>query len=113
VARKASQLTSEQIDALKQAMDAVHCFGDIAVVERSAQRELRRVVYLGPIGRLQNLAFHRGAAQDPDPCHEPQDVPDLAATLLPASATTLLPVINATGVLLHTNLGRAPLSAAA
>jgi L-seryl-tRNA(Ser) seleniumtransferase len=43
----------------------------------------------------------------------PEDVPDLAAGLLPASATTLLPVINATGVLLHTNLGRAPLSAAA
>jgi L-seryl-tRNA(Ser) seleniumtransferase len=43
----------------------------------------------------------------------PEDVPDLAAGLLPASATTLWPVINATGVLLHTNLGRAPLSAAA
>jgi L-seryl-tRNA(Ser) seleniumtransferase len=43
----------------------------------------------------------------------PEDVPDLAAGLLPAMATTLRPVINATGVLLHTNLGRAPLSAAA
>ncbi|MDX6334030.1 MAG: L-seryl-tRNA(Ser) seleniumtransferase [Streptosporangiaceae bacterium] len=43
----------------------------------------------------------------------PEDVPDLAAGLLPASATTLRPVINATGVLLHTNLGRAPLSGAA
>jgi L-seryl-tRNA(Ser) seleniumtransferase len=43
----------------------------------------------------------------------PEDVPDLAAGLLPAGATTLRPVINATGVLLHTNLGRAPLSAAA
>ena len=43
----------------------------------------------------------------------PEDVPGLAATLLPPSATTLRPVINATGVLLHTNLGRAPLSAAA
>jgi L-seryl-tRNA(Ser) seleniumtransferase len=40
-------------------------------------------------------------------------VPGLAAGLLPAGATTLRPVINATGVLLHTNLGRAPLSAAA
>jgi L-seryl-tRNA(Ser) seleniumtransferase len=43
----------------------------------------------------------------------PEDVPGQAAGLLPASATTLRPVINATGVLLHTNLGRAPLSAAA
>lgn len=43
----------------------------------------------------------------------PGDV--LAATLsvLPLHATTLRPVLNATGVVLHTNLGRAPLSAAA
>ena len=40
-------------------------------------------------------------------------VADAAVTALPARAATLTPVINATGVLLHTNLGRAPLSAAA
>jgi L-seryl-tRNA(Ser) seleniumtransferase len=41
------------------------------------------------------------------------DVPDAAVAALPASAASLRPVVNATGVLLHTNLGRAPLSAAA
>ena len=39
-------------------------------------------------------------------------VADVLASL-PDTATTLRPVLNATGVLLHTNLGRAPLSAAA
>jgi len=43
----------------------------------------------------------------------PAQVADDAAAALPARAATLTPVINATGVLLHTNLGRAPLSAAA
>ncbi len=44
---------------------------------------------------------------------EPANAADVAAAGLPPLAATLTPVINATGVLLHTNLGRAPLSAAA
>ncbi|WP_344053217.1 L-seryl-tRNA(Sec) selenium transferase [Streptomyces thermoalcalitolerans] len=43
----------------------------------------------------------------------PEEVADTAVALLPRAVGGLRPVINATGVLLHTNLGRAPLSAAA
>ena len=43
----------------------------------------------------------------------PDDVVEATLAALPQAATTLRPVLNATGVLLHTNLGRAPLGAAA
>src|SRR6185437_15484026 len=43
----------------------------------------------------------------------PTDIIADVLAALPDTATTLRPVLNATGVLLHTNLGRAPLSAAA
>ncbi|ULN36930.1 L-seryl-tRNA(Sec) selenium transferase [Mycolicibacterium smegmatis] len=43
----------------------------------------------------------------------PEQVADVAAAALPTGATSLRPVINATGVVVHTNLGRAPLSRAA
>ena len=43
----------------------------------------------------------------------PDEVAAAAVTGLPRLAASLTPVVNATGVLLHTNLGRAPLSTAA
>ncbi|HEU5469149.1 MAG TPA: L-seryl-tRNA(Sec) selenium transferase [Actinophytocola sp.] len=43
----------------------------------------------------------------------PEQVADAAAGALPRRATSLRPVLNATGVVLHTNLGRAALSDAA
>jgi len=44
---------------------------------------------------------------------EPERVAEHAVAALPATASSLRAVVNATGVLVHTNLGRAPLSAAA
>jgi L-seryl-tRNA(Ser) seleniumtransferase len=44
---------------------------------------------------------------------EPDRVAEHAVAALPATASSLRPVVNATGVLVHTNLGRAPLSRAA
>ncbi|ALE74685.1 selenocysteine synthase [Pseudonocardia sp. EC080610-09] len=44
---------------------------------------------------------------------DPSDVTTDVLAALPAAATAIRPVLNASGVLLHTNLGRAPLSGAA
>jgi L-seryl-tRNA(Ser) seleniumtransferase len=43
----------------------------------------------------------------------PEDVVEVVAAALPDTASSLLAVVNATGIVVHTNLGRAPLSAAA
>ncbi len=44
---------------------------------------------------------------------DPGDVVDRVLAVLPGSATSLRSVVNATGIVVHTNLGRAPLSRAA
>jgi L-seryl-tRNA(Ser) seleniumtransferase len=71
----------------------------------AAEQRLGRAIVLAAVRRAQD----RARAGEIDPAA----VADAAAETLPSLAATLTPVINATGVLLHTNLGRAPLSPAA
>jgi L-seryl-tRNA(Ser) seleniumtransferase len=67
--------------------------------------------------RLGPVLVKRAVVEAQQRCREgevaPDAVADEAVASLPQSATTLRRVVNATGVLVHTNLGRAPLSAAA
>jgi L-seryl-tRNA(Ser) seleniumtransferase len=71
----------------------------------AAERRLGRALVKAAIARAQQRAR--------DGHITPQEVADAAVAELPARAAGLTPVINATGVIVHTNLGRAPLSAAA
>jgi L-seryl-tRNA(Ser) seleniumtransferase len=70
-----------------------------------AEHRLGRALVKAAVGRAQQRARDGQIA--------PEEVADAAVAELPARASALTPVINATGVLVHTNLGRAPLSAAA
>ena len=74
----------------------------------------RLVDAAGWLGRAQVKAVV-AAAQERARCGEiaPDEVADAAVASLPQRVASLQPVVNATGVVLHTNLGRAPLSDAA
>jgi L-seryl-tRNA(Ser) seleniumtransferase len=74
---------------------------------RAAERRLGRPLVKAAIGRAQERA--RNADITPDLA----TVADAAVAELPATAASITGVLNATGVLVHTNLGRAPLSQAA
>ena len=71
----------------------------------AAQQRLGRDIVLAAVRRAQEQARSGEIG--------PAAVADVAVASLPPVAATLTPVLNATGVLLHTNLGRAPLSQAA
>jgi L-seryl-tRNA(Ser) seleniumtransferase len=64
-------------------------------------------------GRLVKEAVTAAQARCRAGALEPGAVADAALAALPEAATSLHRVVNATGVVVHTNLGRAPLSAAA
>jgi L-seryl-tRNA(Ser) seleniumtransferase len=70
-----------------------------------AERVLGRALVKSVVAQAQQLA-RAGEI-------EPEQVAEHAVAALPVSAASLRPVINATGVVVHTNLGRAPLSQAA
>jgi len=71
----------------------------------AAQHQLGRGIVINAVRLAQDRARSGEIA--------PDAVADEAVAGLPPLAATLTPVINATGVIVHTNLGRAPLSAAA
>jgi L-seryl-tRNA(Ser) seleniumtransferase len=69
------------------------------------------------IGRLGPSLVKRAVGQALEACRRGEVGPDAVVAYaldeLPATASSLRSVVNATGVVVHTNLGRAPLSAAA
>jgi L-seryl-tRNA(Ser) seleniumtransferase len=74
---------------------------------RAAERRLGRALVKAAVARAQERARHAEITADP------AAVADAAVAELPATAASITGVLNATGVLVHTNLGRAPLSPAA
>jgi L-seryl-tRNA(Ser) seleniumtransferase len=74
---------------------------------QAAEQRLGRPLVKAAVARAQERA--RNAEITPDPA----TVADAAVAELPATAASITGVLNATGVLVHTNLGRAPLSRAA
>ncbi|MCY7365759.1 MAG: L-seryl-tRNA(Sec) selenium transferase, partial [Frankiaceae bacterium] len=81
---------------------------DVALADpRLVEAAARLGIELVKVAVLKAQALARSGAL------APEAVVDNAVAAPPRRATTLRPVLNATGVVLHTNLGRAPLSPAA
>ncbi len=92
---------------------------DPAVLRRIPRTDdlLRETALADAITRLGvggvKAAVHRAQDEARHGNITPEQVCTRSLDLLPSSASSLRPVLNATGVVVHTNIGRAPLSVAA
>jgi L-seryl-tRNA(Ser) seleniumtransferase len=85
------------------------------LLEAAARAGLVERIGHGPVmeGVRAALERHRQAILGGTPCPSPDAIEtDVLARLEDGAKGSLRPVVNATGVVVHTNLGRAPLSAA-
>lgn len=73
----------------------------LVAAQQTLGRDLVKAAVVSAQQRVRDGAVH------------PDEAVETALTLLPRTASGLTPVVNATGVIVHTNLGRAPLSPAA
>jgi L-seryl-tRNA(Ser) seleniumtransferase len=83
----------------------------LAALAKSAQNDLPRALVARAARDAVAAARERAAAGDPTDLEAV--VADAVARMQTQRAALLAPVLNATGVLLHTNLGRAPLGSVA
>jgi len=105
---KESAPQSVENEALRQ-LPSVDSFLSLSVVNELTELYGRSLVVDGTrlvLDRWRSLLINSDSAAPSDS----QLVEELEALLVAQLSPSLLPVINATGVIIHTNLGRAPLS---
>src|SRR5882757_8664204 len=106
-------LTADQADLLRQipSVDELLAQPRLAALARRADRDLLVEITRTVLAEVRGRITGEGAAVIAVDSSALQE--RIAAMVEQVLASSLEPVINATGVILHTNLGRAPLSTAA